>query len=247
MTKDYFSDQPENYARYRPDFSPSLFDLILSSCLGFERAWDCATGNGQVAIRLTSHFDRIDATDISLQQLAAAIPHPRIHYAQGAAEDSRLPSHSFDLITVGQAVHWFDHPRFYREVNRVIKPGGLLALMGYGLARITSKVDTLVDALYHEVLGAYWDPERRFIDEGYQTIPFPYEDIPVPKTDHILHWHVDHLLGYINTWSAVRHYRQKEGEDPLVPTADLLRDAWGPDERPVRIPNFCRLGRAIAR
>ncbi|MCF8238629.1 MAG: class I SAM-dependent methyltransferase [Saprospiraceae bacterium] len=245
MAKDYFSEQSSGYALYRPSWPADLIASILTHCPGRDRAWDCATGNGQVATLLADHFNQVDATDISARQLAEAVARPNIHYALAPAEDTPFPDHVFDLITVGQAVHWFEHERFYREVERVLKPDGLLALLGYGLARITPEIDAIVDELYTDVLGPYWHPERKYIDEHYKCIPFPFRELHFPDLEHLLTWRVDHLLGYVNTWSAVRQYIQLDGVDPVEPFDAQLRQLWGTSERAVHIPVFSRVGRLV--
>lgn len=241
--KDYFSDRSRDYARFRPSWPESVFPFLYNHCSGFDRAWDCGTGNGQVAVSLADRFTLVEATDISESQLGQARLRPNIRYAVGSAEDSGYPDHSMDLITVGQAVHWFDHDRFYAEVRRVARPGGLLALLGYGLARITPEIDAMVRDLYAGVLGTWWFPERHFIDDRYTTLPFPFPEIPFPGMDQRLAWTVEHLLGYFSTWSALRAYLKAGYPNPLETFTPAFREAWGPGEREIRIPVFGRVGR----
>src|SRR5579859_6423418 len=211
--KDNFSTKADDYARFRPSYPQALFDFLLSLVPRREHAWDCGTGNGQVAVALAPFFARVDATDISSAQLKNAMVHERIEYSVQAAEKTSFPDDYFDLITVAQAIHWFDFAAFYREVDRTIRDGGVLAVIGYDLIRISPAVDAVLDGFYRDVVGPFWDKERKYIDEQYRTIPFPYADIAVPVFANPVEWSFEHLIGYISTWSAVKHYQREKGEE----------------------------------
>lgn len=243
--KDNFSARSAEYARFRPGYPDALFDFLFEKCRGFERAWDCATGNGQMAAALAGRFREVDATDISENQLKNAIAKPNIHYRVEAAEATTFPDHAFDLVTVGQAAHWFDFGRFYPEVQRIMKPGGVLALVGYNLLRIDAPTDALIDRLYRDVLGNYWDAERRHVDAAYTSIPFPFPEIPFPTLSMDYTWSKAQFVGYLGTWSALRHFEQKNGVSPLDETVlATLDEIWADDEmKPVRFPIFGRLAR----
>jgi SAM-dependent methyltransferase len=242
--KDNFSTGSEQYACYRPSYPAALFDYLLSLVPRRERAWDCGTGNGQVAIVLAESFGRVDATDISAAQLQNAVRHARIDYTLQPAEKTAFPDGAFDLITVAQAIHWYDFDAFYREVNRVIGPGGVLAVIGYHLPRFSADVNRTMDSFYREVVGPYWDRERRYIDEEYRTIPFPFADIAVPAFGIEVEWRFEHLIGYIGTWSAVKHYQKANGVDPVAGLIDALKKSWGDDPaKKGRFPILLRVAR----
>jgi len=242
--KDNFSTGSDKYALFRPTYPAALFDYLLSLVPGRERAWDCGTGNGQVAVILAESFDRVDATDISAAQLQSATPHDRVGYSVQPAEKTDFPDDAFDLITVAQAIHWFDFEAFYREVNRTIRPGGVLAVIGYHLIRFSPEVNAVLDEFYRDVIGPFWDRERRYIDEQYRTIPFPYTDIPAPAFSIEVEWSFDHLIGYIGTWSAVRHYQKRKGHDPVAGVSEALKKNWGADDvKKGRFPILLRLAK----
>lgn len=245
--KDNFSTQAAQYARFRPAYPAALYDFLLAQTPGRSAVWDAATGNGQVAAALVGIFARVYATDISARQLEQAVPHPDIRYAVGAAEQTDFPDAAFDLVTAAQAAHWFDFDRFYPEVKRVLKTGGLLALWGYGLLRTEdAAVDRWLDHFYREVVGPYWDAERRHVDAAYRTLPFPLEELAAPAFDMPYHWQGGHFAGYLGTWSAVQHYRKARGEDPVAARADELNDLWPADKMlEVRFPVFLRAGRFV--
>lgn len=242
--KDHFSGHAGIYASFRPGYPPALFDFVAALPRGRSLVWDCATGNGQAAGPLAARFSRVIATDASAEQLAHAEPHPNVEYRQAPAESSGLAGRSVDLVTVATAVHWFDFDRFYAEVERVLAPGGALAVWAYNLARISPAVDLLTDRLSHEIVRAWWPPERRFVDEGYRTIPFPFDEVAVPELWIEERWDLDRYLHYLGTWSALTRYVEANGRDPRDEVHDEMAAAWGdPDmERTIRWPLMIRAG-----
>jgi hypothetical protein len=229
---DHFSAGSADYARYRPDYPPALFDWLASLVPSRRLAWDCATGNGQAALGLAAHFESVVATDGSAAQLAAATPHPRVRYLRALAEHSGLRSQSADIVTVAQALHWFDLDAFYGEVGRVVVSGGAIAAWTYGLMIVDPQVDALVDELYRGTLTGYWPPERRLVDDAYRSIPFPFARLDAPELAMEREWPLPALLGYIGTWSAVRRYREARGDEALTAFAARMGECWGqPDRR----------------
>lgn len=175
-TKDNFSTQSGHYAKYRPVYPEALYSFIYNQIKEFNTAWDCGTGNGQVASVLSDKFDKVYATDISKNQLQNAVAKENITYIQARAEHTPIADRSIDLITVAQAIHWFDFNAFYQEVSRVAKPGALLAAWGYGLLSVSPELDPIIEEFYADILGSYWDDERSYLDESYRTIPFPFKE-----------------------------------------------------------------------
>lgn len=243
--KDHFSGHAASYAAFRPGYPPELFDFVAALTPGRALAWDCATGNGQAAVPLAGIFDRVVATDASQQQLGNATPHPRIEYRVATAENSGLPDASVDLLTVAQAVHWFDFDRFYAEARRVLRPGGAIALWTYNLLRGTPEISALVDRLARDISGAHWPPERRWVDEEYRTLPFSFPEVPSPTFEHTETWDLPRLVAYLRTWSANVRYQAATGKDPIAEIAPELEAAWGDPEEPrvLTWPIFMRAGR----
>ena len=243
--KDHFSGHAADYARYRPRYPASLYADLAARCERHELAWDCGTGNGQAAVGLAAHFDRVVATDASAEQIAQAAPHERVAYHVAPAAHSPLAAAAADLVTVAQALHWFDVEAFYAEVRRVLTPGGVLAVWTYGLQRVSPDIDSLIDRFYGEIVGPYWPPERRHVDAAYQTIPFPFDEEPVPDRVISMTWTLERLLGYLSTWSASQQYVQATGEDPVARIAEDVAAAWGDpaEARRVTWPLYLRVGR----
>src|SRR6478736_6738251 len=243
MMKDRFSSHSREYATFRPTYPKQLYDFVLSHVNNKSIAWDCGCGNGQVANDLSPYFGKVIATDLSPKQIENAIRRENIEYSISKAEQTSFPDSTFDLITVGQALHWFDLPAFYREVKRVAKTDGQLAIWGYSLLSISKELDPIISHFYTKVVGPYWDKERKLIDERYQTIPFPFDEIKTPDFEFSFHWTREHFLGYIATWSAVQNYKKVEGADPTKKLEAELKSLWLEEEKKVTFPLFLRLGK----
>lgn len=225
--KDHFSSHAEAYARSRPGYPPALFAHLVSLAPSHQLAWDCATGNGQVAIGLARHFDRVVATDASAAQIDHAFRHERIAYRVEPAEATSLDAASVDLVTVGQALHWFDLDRFYAEVRRVLRTGGVIVAWCYGRCTVAPDIDAIIDRYYVEIVGPFWPPERIFVESGYRTLPFPFARVPLPAFDMQAEWTAEELLAYLGTWSATKRFEAHHGRDPRDEIAEPLVNAWG--------------------
>ncbi len=243
---DHFSCIAAEYARYRPRYPDALFDFLAALVPSRATVWDCAAGSGQATEPLAARFARVVATDASERQLSAAPRLSNVEYRVAAAERSGLPERSFDLVTVAQALHWFDLEQFYREVRRVAKPGGVLAVWCYGTCTVEGdEVNEAVLRLYRDVLGPYWPPERRHVENGYRDLPFPFEAIAAPAFEMVESWTMPQLLGYLGTWSARQRILAATGSDPLPAFAEELAQRWGDPgrRRLVRWPIALRVGR----
>lgn len=250
---DRFSGHAAQYAQYRIDYPPELYDFVLPYVAERSVAWDCATGNGQVAHVLADHFARVEATDISQTQLAQAERHTdrvraNIHYQISPAERTPFADQTFDLITVAQALHWFQVDAFHNEVRRVAKPGAVIAEWGYGLAQLdppeaVPDLDLIMLDFYRNRVGPYWDPQRAYLDNEYTTLPFPFADGQRATFTARRMWSLERFLNYLRTWSAVRQYIHENEEDPVTGFGETIAARWGNQEREVRFPIFLRLGR----
>jgi ubiquinone/menaquinone biosynthesis C-methylase UbiE len=242
--KDHFSRLAAQYAQYRPRYPAALFDYLAKECRSRKRAWDCACGSGQATLDLAERFEAVVATDASAQQIAAAKAHPRVTYSVARAEDSGLESDSVDLITVAQSLHWFDRPLFYAEVKRVLRNSGLLAVWTYGVPRLNDgSIDKLLKTYYWDTVGAYWPPERRYVEDGYRSLEFPFPEMKSPSLSMREDWTMAQFLGYLRSWSATGRYVDAKGEDPVVALEEKLAPGWGPRTRTVSWPLSLRVGR----
>ncbi|HYO92852.1 MAG TPA: class I SAM-dependent methyltransferase [Pyrinomonadaceae bacterium] len=242
--KDYFSTHSTAYAKYRPRYPQSLFEYLSAVAPHHERAWDCATGNGQAALGLTPFFRQVIATDASQSQIENAQQHERITYRVATAEQTDIEAASVDLVTVAQALHWFDLEAFYTEVRRVLKASGVLAVWAYNLLEIEPEIDAKINAFYAETVGPYWPPERRLIEGGYRSIAFPFRELHPPPMQMEERWNLHDLAGYLQTWSATKRFLEARGFDPVTGLTDELISIWGApeQERTVRWPLNVRIG-----
>lgn len=245
---DHFSGHAADYAKFRPSYPPALYAALAELCPSHDRAWDCGTGNGQAAVQLAVHFAQVVATDPAFNQVRQASTSPRVHYAVATAEAAPLPAHSVALVTVAQALHWFDLARFYAEVRRVVCADGVFAAWGYGLTRVTPAVDRVIDHYYRNVVGPYWPAERRFIDDRYRSLDFPFPEINVADFQMEQRLSLPEFVGYLNTWSAAQRYERALGRHPIDTIYHDLTAVWGEaaDTRLVAWPLFLRVAR-IAR
>ena len=243
---DHFSEVAGRYADFRPHYPPELFDYLATTVPRSSMVCDCACGNGQATIDLAERFDRVIATDASNEQIASAKPRPYVEYRVAPAEQSGLPDESVGLVTVAQALHWFDFGRFYAEVKRVLRPGGVLAAWAYGINEVEGdSVNELVQDYYANVAGPYWPPERKLVEEGYRTIPFPFDEITPPVFRMEARWSLEQLLGYFSTWSATNRFIKANGRNPIEALSEALSRVWGDanSTRLVTWPLALRLGR----
>jgi len=242
--KDHFSKQAADYARFRPRYPREMFEYLGRIAPSRALAWDCATGNGQAAVGLAEVFERVIATDASEKQIANAEPHDRVEYRIAPAENSGIESDTIDLVMVAQALHWFDLDRFYAEVKRLLKPGGVFAASAYKFFRITPAIDEVVNNRYYrKVVGPFWPPERMLI-EKFEQLPFPFPETETPRFEMSVQWKLEHLIGYLRTWSATQRFIAANRRDPLEEIAPELGVAWGNTKQSRRVvwPLTLRVG-----
>jgi ubiquinone/menaquinone biosynthesis C-methylase UbiE len=205
--KDLFSNDSKGYAISRPKHPRSLFDFLVGLVRHRNLAWDCATGNGQAAAVLSEYFEHVIASDASKEQIENAEPRNNIRYEVFPAERTNIDDSRVDLITIAQALHWFNLDDFYKEAKRVLRKdandgggGGVIAAWAYGLHSVSREIDKITQFLYEDVLGSYWPKERKIVENRYQDISFPFEDIETPVFQIELDWSLSELLGYLYTW-----------------------------------------------
>lgn len=241
---DHFSAVAGAYASHRPGYPPELARALAEASGESGSVWEVGCGSGQLTLRLAPCFRRIWAMDLSWSQLAQAPPLPRVAYLAARAEECPLPSASVDLVVAAQAAHWFDLDAFYGEVRRVARPGALLALVSYGLVRVSPEVDPIVHRFHHEVLAPHWPPERRHVDAGYATLPFPFAPVPLPSLESRMGWSLERFLGYVETWSGVGRLVADGGAAELSAFRREVTLAWGDaPQRSLSWPLHVRGGR----
>ncbi|MGK0184627.1 MAG: hypothetical protein ACI9R3_000401 [Verrucomicrobiales bacterium] len=240
---DHFSGHASEYAKARPTYPSALFRYLSDLAPANDCAWDCATGSGQAAVALSDQFTSVIATDASAEQIAQATPAANVDYRIAPAEASGIEPDSVDLVTVAQAVHWFDFSRFFMEVDRVTKERAVIALWSYGLTRINVEVDAIISTFYESEISSYWPKERSHVESEYRDIPFPYESCNPPEFVMSVDWSADDLLAYLRTWSSVKRFEAATGHDPVFEITDDIRNAWIGNTCSVIWPLILRVGR----
>ncbi|MGE0464061.1 MAG: class I SAM-dependent methyltransferase [Vicinamibacterales bacterium] len=240
-----FSAVAAEYAASRPAYPPELFQWLASSAAATELAWDAAAGNGQAAVGLAAHFTRVIATDRSASQIQNAMRHPRIEYRVASAEASGLSADSVDLVAVATAIHWFDLPRFYEEVRRVIRDGGILAAWSYHVAHVGPPLDKILWPFYRDVVGPHFADGARMVDARYEGLSLPGEPLPPPSLGISVRWTSDQVLRFVRTWSGVQAFTAATREDPVREIEGAVRDALGGGDSPATLtwPLYIRASR----
>jgi len=233
--KDHFSQQSSSYGQFRPTYPTELFEHLATISPGRQCAWDCATGTGQAAVALADYFEHVIATDASAAQINAVQPHDRIDYQTAPAEKTTITEASIDLITVAQALHWFDIAAFENEVRRVLKPEGILAVWTYNLFAINAAIDDIIQHFYHDTLGPYWPDDRTHVENAYHDISFTLTECNTPNFAIQANWNLQHLLGYLGTWSALKAFRKNNDVDPLPDLEKELLQCWTDPERRLNV------------
>ncbi|WDO12359.1 class I SAM-dependent methyltransferase [Flavobacterium sp. WW92] len=245
--KDNFSKQAAVYSKFRPMYPRELFEFLGSLTTEHRLAWDCGTGNGQSAVQLAGFFERVYATDPSAEQISNAFAHEKITYrVENAEAPSGLDDNSVDLITVAQAVHWFDFDLFYAQVRRVLKPEGILAVWAYGIPAVNSELDAIIRDFHDNIVGEFWLAENRLIDKEYATIPFPFEEIKVPEFFIRKQATLEEALGHFRSWSATQKYIDRYARDPISSLRERLQEYWGDTatEKEITWKLIVRVGKA---
>jgi len=247
--KDHFSSHAAGYAAYRPTYPASLIRFLVDASPATGLAIDCGCGTGQLSVPLATCFERVVATDASAAQIDMAAAAPRVEYRVAPAESTGEAAGSADLVTVAQAAHWLELDAFYSEVRRVLRKGGVLSLWSYGNAQIEGReVDRIVREFYSQTVGPCWPPERRIVEDGYRSLPFPFTEVAVPEFTIEARWTLPQLLGYVRSWSATGRYVEEHGADPVVALEGSLLDVWGDRHRKRLLiwPLALRVGRRPA-
>jgi SAM-dependent methyltransferase len=241
---DHFSTIAKRYAAYRPRYPQALADALAALTPGHDLAWDAGCGNGQLSVQLAECFTRVIATEPSQAQLDEAPAHPRVEYRRAKAEDAVLDNASADLAVAAQAAHWFDWPRYVAEVARVTKPGGLVALVSYGILHVAGDADALVARYYHDDVGPFWPPGREHVENGYRDLAWPWPAVDAPSISMSAEWAREELYGYVATWSATVKRIETLGPGAYHQLGEQLARVWPDGERrTVTWPLAIRLAR----
>ncbi|KAK4319005.1 hypothetical protein Pmani_010090 [Petrolisthes manimaculis] len=227
------------YSKFRPRPPTSLTPRIVSYLKEkydgpLTAATDVGCGSGQTTHILTSHFKHVTGLDISQAQINQANTlndNPHVSFKVSGAESLPFAATSLQLVTAGQACHWFDMKKFYDEVDRILVPGGVLALYGYLFpepinTRADNKLKEILKQVYKEELSGYIQKgsEDVYLNnyklDKYNMIYYKHSQIRDEShyTDRTVT--VADLTGYIGTWSGLQNFRQDKGEEAAQKVLD---------------------------
>ncbi|XVE62349.1 hypothetical protein DITRI_Ditri06bG0111000 [Diplodiscus trichospermus] len=233
-------EQANLYLDARPTYPSEWYSMLATRTLHHTLAWDAGTGNGQAAIGVAEHYEKVIGSDVSEAQLQHAIPHPRVKYLYtplSISDDEIVASiggeNSVDLVTVAQAVHWFDLPKFYSLVTRVLrKPGGVLAIWCYNDMAISPTFDPVMKRFYDTTLP-YWNSNIQYAFDGYRTLPFPFESVGLGCEGQPLALDIPKKLSFegflrmLRSWSAVVTAKNKGVDLLSEKVVKGFESAWG--------------------
>ncbi|KAL4282624.1 hypothetical protein GQ457_16G007390 [Hibiscus cannabinus] len=250
-----FIKQAKQYAEARPSYTPQLFQFIASKTPQHDLVWDVGTGSGQAARSLAEIYNYVVATDTSPKQLEFAPKLPNIRYQETSptmslseVEQKVGAESSVDLVTVAQAMHWFDLPEFYRQAKWVLKkPHGVIAAWCYTTPEVDESVDKVLKRFYE---NPYWDPQRRLVDDKYKSIEFPFEAVDGEEgtgpfeLGNERRMGLEEYLTYLRSWSAYQKAKEKGVELLSEAVVEDFKRAWGDDApKPVNFPIYLRIGK----
>jgi len=235
-----FSDRSDIYASSRPTYPAGLFAFLAKCCKRHDLAWDCGCGNGQAAVGLAEYFSRVEATDASAEQIAHARANERVNYSVGLAEETRFEDRSLDLICVAQALHWFDHTRYWAEVSRVLKVDGIFAVFGYSWFTIESIIDREIRSSILDVIEPYWAEQNKLLWNHYRDVSIPFSKLLTPDFSMTPSWSLTQLFAYIHSWSATRRCIDSLGDAFFIDAFERVSKVWGDSslEREINM-DFC--------
>ncbi|XP_067938227.1 putative methyltransferase DDB_G0268948 [Watersipora subatra] len=234
-------EHAEAYKKYRPVFGEELFVRIMeyvwsspvarkpegltSKADRLSLAADIGCGSGQSTKGLAKFFESVIGLDVSKEQIQQAIANntlDNIQFKVSTAEDLPLDAVSVDLVTVGMALHWFDWPTFYKEVDRILKPGGVIAIYMHSLwlevidhPKAPDLTSFLTALVREEPIYSYWHDRDRCVDARYteEGLQIPYPDTERDESMALyITTNIEGLFGYLSTGSPLNCYRNAHEE-----------------------------------
>ncbi|KAL1813500.1 hypothetical protein ACET3Z_023565 [Daucus carota] len=255
-----FIKQAKQYLATRPNYPQQLFQFIASKTPSHDLVWDVGTGSGQAATSLAEIYKKVIGTDTSPTQIELAPKLPNVEYKCTPSDMSMayLDSHiaaksTVDLVTVAQALHWFDNPGFYQQVKYVLKkPHGVIAAWCYTVPQVNEAVDAVFKPYYAVDVEPYWDPARKKVDNEYRSIEFPFEPVdglddtgPFQfKTESLMS--LGEYLMYLRSWSSYQTAKDKGVELLNDRVIEEFTRAWnqdGTESKTVVFPVHLRIGK----
>ena len=247
------STQKMNYDIYRPKYPEEFFQKILDLLPSEKRVnyLDIATGTGALIFPLSSHFSNISlGIDSSGSQIATALK---------KVEDFKLKNlqfnmmdvlevpnfiaknqiSKFDLITIGQALHWFDIPVVLKMIkNELLNENGILSVLSYACLGYEYNVKDQTKANlgyqryqeWYEIIEKYFDCDRGALMKGFEGSPFKEIFGNMEKDEKIYKNETTDVdfVKYLKTYSAYNCYCDKNSKnagykDPILKLEEEIK------------------------
>jgi len=218
---DHFSGHSSVYAKFRPGYPQEVYDRILEfggpDLKQKGIAVDIGCGSGQATKRLHDFFPKVFGIEPSPQQLEQAEQIDGIEYICARAEQTPLPAGEADLITVATAVHWFNLAEFWPEVDRILRPGGIIAIWTNGETVTTNneKAD-LAYKKFNEKIFSYWAPQNHQVFDKYKDVHIPYERKERGYIYSKRSIPLFFFTGFLRTWSAYQSFMKDHPEEKIL-------------------------------
>lgn len=239
------------YAKFRPAYPTPLVTRVLQDVVSVESALaiDVGCGTGQLSVALADRVARVVGVDVSAEQIAAATPRPNVEYRVGSAHELPVDGSALaDVICIAQTMHWLDPTLTFAECRRLLKPGGVVAVIGYSVCALLNNdaADKALKRYHFEVLGPHWHPNRWLLDDRYAFFDLAehgFDHCATVEFDDDRQMTLDEFIGYASTSSARATMIESGHADPLDDLRASIVAAIGDAETlTVRFPFFCKLG-----
>ena len=239
---DHFSDNAAGYFDNRFAYPSAFYRTMAQHSPATNMVWDCGAGSGQASLALAREYDQVIASDASAEQVRHATRHQRVDYRVEQVEACSLTDHSADAVLAAQAVHWFDLDGFYQQVQRVLRPGGLIVLSTYAFPRADSKTEEIIQDLVKN-LRPWWPEATHHPFSRYESLAFPFEAVDFPAFECKMAWTLTDLLNFLATWSGVSRAIAANGPGIIEDLKIALEPVWGTSIRKIVWPIWTRTGR----
>jgi len=187
-----FSDRVDNYIKYRPGYPPEIIDYLIEQHIlkADSIIADIGSGTGISTEMFLKNANTVFGVEPNkeMREAAERLLSGYLNFISidGTAEETTLPNRSIDIVSAGQAFHWFDIPKAKTEFKRILKPSGIVVLIWNEKQLDSSPFMKAYEEMllkfgtdYAEVKHENIDERTfsSFFDNGYKLKTFPNEQI----------------------------------------------------------------------